>query len=150
MYSFDVVSRLSLGSIRDLNKAAFWLCEGQGEESTVSLLHRALKGKLGFGGILGDTEDEKKWVCLRYTGTNLSPDDIRQFIAVRKTLEANMNFAHLFPPGRIWWAVRNQSLHPSHQSPEVIGTGLRLYEVQKVEDVFTQIEFKGDMLRCVS
>lgn len=67
MYSFDVVSRLSLGSIRDLNKAAFWLCEGQGEESAVSLLRRALQGKLGFGGALEDTEDEKKWVSLTDT-----------------------------------------------------------------------------------
>lgn len=59
-----MVSRLSLGSIRDLNKAAFWLCEGQGEESPASLLRRALKGKLGFGSALEDTEDEKKWVSL--------------------------------------------------------------------------------------
>ncbi|KAF8590254.1 alpha/beta-hydrolase [Ramaria rubella] len=129
VYSFDVVSRLSLGSIRDLNKAAFWLCEGQGEASTASLLRRALKGKLGFGDAFDDTEDEKKW-----------------FVAVRKTLEANMTFAHLFPPGRVWWAVRNEALHPSHQTTNGIGPGLRLYEVRQVEDVFQQIEFKGDML----
>ena len=66
---------------------------------------------------------------------------------MRKTLEANMYFAYLFPPGRVWWAVRNESLHPSHQVNETIGTGLRLYEVQQVEDVFRQIEFRGDMLR---
>jgi sn1-specific diacylglycerol lipase len=63
VYSFDVVSRLSLGSIRDLNRAAYWLCEGEGEESTVSVLRRALKGKIGFGvGTASDTEDEKTWV----------------------------------------------------------------------------------------
>lgn len=61
-----------------------------------------------------------------------------------------MYFSHLFPPGRIWWAVRNESLHLSHQTHKTIGTGLRLFEVRQVEEVFRQIEFKGDMLRCVS
>jgi len=62
VYSFDVVSRLSLGSIRDLNRAAYWLCEGQGAESSVNVLRRALKGRMGFGGAATDTEDEKTWV----------------------------------------------------------------------------------------
>lgn len=73
-----------------------------------------------------------------------------KFVAVRKRLEDKMYYTHLFPPGRTWWAVRNESLHPSHQCHKAIGTGIRLYEVQKVEEVFRQIEFKGDMLRCVS
>jgi hypothetical protein len=60
-----------------------------------------------------------------------------------------MYFSHLFPPGRVWWAVRDEALHPSHQRSEGDGTGLRLYEVQQVEEVFRQIEFKGDMLRYV-
>lgn len=29
VYSHDVVSRLSLGSIRDMNRAAAWLCQAQ-------------------------------------------------------------------------------------------------------------------------
>jgi len=62
VYSYDFVSRLSLGSIRDLNKAAYWLCEGEGDASTVNILRWALQGKLGFGGIRPDTEDDKKWV----------------------------------------------------------------------------------------
>ncbi|KIJ32331.1 hypothetical protein M422DRAFT_35874 [Sphaerobolus stellatus SS14] len=128
VYSYDFVSRLSLGSIRDLNRAAYWLCEGEGEASTLNLLRRALQGKLGFGGAVPDTEDEKKW-----------------FIAVRKTLEANMHYTHLFPPGRVWWAVQNESMHPSHQLEDG-REGIRIFDVLHVEDAFRQIEFKGDML----
>lgn len=151
MYSSDVVSRLSLGSMRDLHKAAFWLCEGQGEASTISLLRRALGGKLGFGDGPGNSEEEVRWVSGSTLPRRYSPVHMTflfQFIAVRKTLEANMSSAHLFPPGKVWWAVRNESLHFSHQRAETCG-GLRLFEVHQVEQVFRQIEFKGDMLRCV-
>lgn len=135
-----------------MRKAAFWLCEGQGEAGTVGLLRRALKGKLGFGDVAENTEEEKKWVrsslCTLCAILKLNLHIfLGQFIAVRKTLEAKMSFAHLFPPGRLWWAVRDESLHPSHQSA---GGGLRLFEVHHVEQVFRQIEFKGDMLRFVS
>ena len=42
-----------------------------------------------------------------------------QFFAVRKTLEANMQMADLFPPGRVLWALRDGDLHPTHR----IGAG---------------------------
>src|ERR1700734_612534 len=83
-----------------------------------------------------------------------------QFIAVRKTLEANMHMTDLFPPGRVLWALRDSDLHPSHQKHETKGskssgdakeTGgqdkLRLFEVLDVEKVFSQIVFAKDMLR---
>jgi len=97
----------------------------------VRLLRRVLQGKIGFGEPVGNNEDEKKW-----------------FIAVRKTLEANMYFSNLFPPGKVWWALRNDALHPSHQRTGVgdSSSHLRLFEVHQVEHVFRQIEFKGDML----
>lgn len=57
-----------------------------------------------------------------------------------------MHYADMFPPGRVWWVLRNESLHPSHQI-EGGKEGLRVFEVIRVEDVFRQIEFKGDMLR---
>lgn len=135
--------------MRDMGKAVFWLCEGQGEAGTVGLLRRALKGKLGFGDVAGNTEEEKKWVRNFVVHVRFQNIPLEQFIAVRKTLEANMSFAHLFPPGRLWWAVRDESLHPSHQSAGPNG-GLRLFEVHHVEQVFRQIEFKGDMLRFIS
>lgn len=65
VYSLDVVSRLSLGSVRDMNRAAAWLCEanklstsGSGEEGYSAVTKRALKWRAGYG----DPEDPE-WVC---------------------------------------------------------------------------------------
>jgi len=71
---------------------------------------------------------------------------------MRKTLEANMLMADLFPPGRVLWAVRDCDLHPSHQSQQPNkdpDQTLRLFEVLDVEKVFSQIVFSRNMLRCV-
>lgn len=74
-----------------------------------------------------------------------------QFIALRKTLEANMHMADLFPPGRVLWALRDGDLDRSHRLG--VGTGralprdkVRLFEVVDVKQVFDQIIFARDML----
>ena len=75
-----------------------------------------------------------------------------QFLAVRKTLEANMHMTHLFPPGRVFWAMHDVDLHPSHRATPNVSCGrdkLRLFEVLDVEKIFTQIIFAKDMLRYV-
>lgn len=72
VYSYDAISRLSLGSMRDMNRAAYWLCEGTGEASTINLLRRALQGKFRLGGSKLDTEEEKKWVSPRIDSTGKS------------------------------------------------------------------------------
>jgi hypothetical protein len=62
VYSHDVVSRLSLGSIRDMNRAAAWLCKAQAEgrpEGYSGVTKRALKYNTGFG-----TADDPFWVSL--------------------------------------------------------------------------------------
>ncbi|GJE84830.1 lipase family protein [Phanerochaete sordida] len=131
VYSHDVVSRLSLGSVRDLRRAAAWLShaekEGRGE-GYGGVTGRALKAKTGFG-----KGDDPEW-----------------FLAMRKTLEANMRMAHLFPPGRVLWAIRDGDLDPSHRlatsSTERGGEKVRLFEVEDVEQVFNQIVFAKDML----
>ena len=89
--------------------------------------------------------DVIKTQSLIYTTTSL------QFLAVRKTLEANMQMADLFPPGRVFWALRDGDLHRAHR----IGAGsgrtspkdkVRLFEVVDVKKVFDQIIFARDML----
>jgi len=54
VYSYDVVSRLSLGSVRDMTSAASWLCDaderGNGEGYT-GIFRRALMQKAGYGDI---------------------------------------------------------------------------------------------------
>jgi sn1-specific diacylglycerol lipase len=72
---------------------------------------------------------------------------------MRKTLEANMQMANTFPPGRVLWAMRDSDLHPSHrlsaQRQNNGGDRLRLFEVLDAEKVFSQVIFARDMLRCV-
>jgi len=139
VYSHDVVSRLSLGSVRDVRNAAMWLCAANDEEQGYASVTRKARAWKAGGGNFG------------------APD---WFIAVRKTLEANMHMADLFPPGRVLWALRDNDLHPSHRlsmpkthqrkgskKEETEGKDkLRLFEVLDVEKVFSQIVFAKDML----
>ena len=70
-----------------------------------------------------------------------------QFIAMRKTLEANMQNGNMYPPGRVLWAMRDSDLHPSHRLARSIRPDkLRLFEVLDVEQVFSQLVFARDML----
>ncbi|KAH9483004.1 Diacylglycerol lipase-beta [Psilocybe cubensis] len=136
VYSHDIVSRLSLGSVRDLKNAAMWLCEaesGNAVEGWSAVTARAKKIKNGEG----------------------SQDDMDWLVSVRKTLEANMQNADMYPPGRVLWAMREGDLHPSHQLQQISedkGAArtdkgkLRLFEVLDVEKVFSQIVFARDML----
>ncbi|TFK88081.1 alpha/beta-hydrolase [Polyporus arcularius HHB13444] len=134
VYGHDIVSRLSLGSVRDLTRGAAWLCaaenrEGDKAEGYSSVTKKALKYKMGRG-----EEGDEEW-----------------FLAVRKTLEANMQMADLFPPGRVLWALRDGDLHRAHQLGPSSGRSspkekVRLFEVKDVKQVFGQIIFARDML----
>ncbi|KAG5341022.1 hypothetical protein C0989_012226 [Termitomyces sp. Mn162] len=135
VYSHDVVARLSLGSIRDLRNAASWLCEAENKhvgEGWTALTNRAKWWKAGSG----------------------SPDDPHWFVAVRKSLQANMQMSNMFPPGQVFWALRDSDLHPSHRSflestnHVRCADKLRLFEVLDVEKVFSQIVFAKDMLKA--
>ncbi|KAF9782122.1 alpha/beta-hydrolase [Thelephora terrestris] len=133
VYSNDVVSRLSLGSVRDMTSAASWLCDaderGKGEGYT-GILRRALMQKAGYG----------------------DSGSLDWFLSIRRTLEANMQMDRLYPPGRVLWAVSDNPNTPTHsqatsigESCDVIGN-VRLYEVLDVEKVFGQVVFARDML----
>ncbi|KAI0643609.1 alpha/beta-hydrolase [Trametes meyenii] len=134
VYSHDVVSRLSLGSVRDLTRAAVWLCaaenrEGDKGDGYSSVTKKALKWKMGRG-----EEGDEEW-----------------FLAMRKTLEANMQMADLFPPGRVFWALRDGDFHRAHRLGAGSGRSspkdkVRLFEVMDVKQVFGQIIFARDML----
>ncbi|KAF5346921.1 hypothetical protein D9758_010091 [Tetrapyrgos nigripes] len=136
VYSHDVVSRLSFGSMKDLRNAAAWLCEGEASGSSDS------GSKSGYSAV---TIRASRWK----SGTGRE-DDMDWFIAVRKTLEANMRQATTFPPGKVLWALRDGDMHPAHRiKVENTGMGvkkLRLFEVLDVEEVFGQIVFARDML----
>lgn len=61
VYSHDVVSRLSLGSIRDLKNAAMWLSEaheaGDGGEGWLAIMAHAKRWKEG-----SESQDDMDWV----------------------------------------------------------------------------------------
>jgi len=133
VYSYDVVSRLSLGSVRDMTSAASWLCDADERgncEGHTGIVRRALMQKAGYGDI----------GCLDW------------FLSIRRTLEANMQMDRLYPPGRVWWAIRDDSDTPTHTqvpSPSAscnISDNVRLYEVLDVEKIFGQVVFARDML----
>ncbi|EPQ59724.1 alpha/beta-hydrolase [Gloeophyllum trabeum ATCC 11539] len=124
VYSNDVVARLSLGSVRDITRAAAWLCDSR-DDGYASVTKRALKRKTGFG-----AEEDHEW-----------------FLSIRKTLEANMHMANMYPPGRVWWAVRDADLHPRNRRyTNKDRNRARLFEVLDAEKVFDQIIFARDML----
>lgn len=63
-----------------------------------------------------------------------------------------MHMAHLYPPGRVLWAIHDDCLHPNNRRfAEIAGDqgqkSLRLFEVMNVEKTFGQIIFARDMLR---
>jgi len=66
-----------------------------------------------------------------------------------------MQMDRLYPPGRVWWAISDDSdtpPHPQVPSPSTscnIPDKVRLYEVLDVERVFGQVVFARDMLRYV-
>ncbi|KAK0490446.1 hypothetical protein IW261DRAFT_1324961 [Armillaria novae-zelandiae] len=133
VYSHDIVSRLSIGTVKDLRNAAMWLCDANvaggalRESGYAAVTDRANKWKAGMG-----SQDDPDW-----------------FIAMRKTLEANMQQPKkMFPPGRLLWALRDSDLHPTHRSEESSSgpDKLRLFEVLDVEKTFSQILFAKDML----
>ncbi|PCH41649.1 alpha/beta-hydrolase [Wolfiporia cocos MD-104 SS10] len=135
VYGHDVVSRLSLGSVRDLTRAAAWLCKAEEVhgEGYSTVTKRALKWKTNIG-----KEGDEDW-----------------FLAMRKTLEANMQQTQLFPPGRVFWALRDGDLHPAHRIRDARGRlqksdrgeeKVRLFEVLEPERAFGQIVFARDML----
>ncbi|KAG8892341.1 hypothetical protein FRC00_012231 [Tulasnella sp. 408] len=148
IWSHDIVSRLSLGGVRDLKAVTSWLLHGEKfgpdhQEHVRNILRRI--GKLEFMEWLSPGSTEK--------------EDEDWFLSLRKTLEANMRHTNLFPPGRIFWAMRDNSFHPSLQRPDdpslhtasnpddsAAGDRLRVFEVENPEDVFNQVIFSMDML----
>ncbi|TEB29538.1 alpha/beta-hydrolase [Coprinellus micaceus] len=147
VYSNDIVSRLSLGSIRDLRNTAMWLCEA----------NEAQEGKSTGEGYSAISERARKWKAGKG-----SPGDMEWFVAMRKTLEANMQNCDMYPPGRVFWAIRDSDFHPTHrrckgqQQGEHSSSGstveggeadkLRLFEVLDVKEVFSQVVFAQNML----
>ncbi|KAH8550778.1 hypothetical protein BGW37DRAFT_520917 [Umbelopsis sp. PMI_123] len=77
VYSYDVITRLSLGSIRDLRTVVAWLTQDGGEnELSTSIITRAL---------------------------NSDTNAVNWMISLRTALEAKMQAEKLYPAGTVYW-----------------------------------------------
>ena len=138
-YSYDLVCRLSLGSIQDIRNGSAWLCyqdklAGHTDGSMNALMKRAFEYQSGR--LESPHKEEVE----------------NEFLVLRKTLEANMGNTHLFPPGKVLYALTGGD--DLLQSEEVEGRGKRqrLFRVKDdagaLRNVFGQIIFSRNMLSC--
>jgi sn1-specific diacylglycerol lipase len=74
VYSYDVVSRLSLGSIRDLTRACWWLCDGKDDENPNHIIRKALGIQGGLALLKGRhrTADDATFVGCSYCRYSVS------------------------------------------------------------------------------
>ncbi|KAM0789096.1 hypothetical protein ACM66B_003153 [Microbotryomycetes sp. NB124-2] len=139
VYSGDVISRFSLGHMRDVRSAATWLCYANSnpDVATENILSRIIAYKRG----------------------SLDTDPVRKreaeiwFTSLRSTLEANQGYADLFPPGDILWLTQPGDVKlpwdDEHSTPVPVNSRPRLFKVVgRPEVVFKQIQFSQTMLSC--
>ena len=139
-YSYDLVCRLSLGSIQDIRNCSAWLCyqdaqERHGQGSMNALMKRAFEYQSGRIDAPQKAQVEQ------------------EFLVLRKTLEANMNNTHLFPPGKVLYTLLSgDDLLPQNgNTPN--SNRQRLFRVKDndpaaLNNVFGQIIFSRNMLSC--
>ncbi|PWN47884.1 hypothetical protein IE53DRAFT_371080 [Violaceomyces palustris] len=156
-HSYDLVCRLSLGAVRDLRNAVAWLCyeDSEGAKRVGSsaaqnikmtkLMKKAFEhqaGRLGEGeGISTEGSEE--------TETKAGVE--RDFLIIRKTLEANMTSAHLFPPGNIFCSFSPGDLSTESNFEKGENSTIRLFKLKQdanLAHVFGQIIFSKSMLSC--
>lgn len=88
VYSHDVVSRLSLGSIRDLSRACWWLSDGKDDESCTSVIKRSwgLEISTGLGWFGKEGEKQKK------------RDEDKDFVSFHCTIRCGISLTVLAAP----------------------------------------------------
>lgn len=71
-----------------------------------------------------------------------------QFLALRKTLEAQMTCVHLYPAGEIYHAFERQDFSAIPPAGEGEDPKVILYRVRDIEADFEQVVFSSTMLSC--
>lgn len=162
-YSYDLVCRLSLGAILDIRNACAWLAYENNQQNVSSnasstgttnttstttpaglvhpirltnIMQRAFQHQSGR---MDSIEREKN---------ELEAD----FLALRKTLEANMRHVELYPPGVVLYSLSKEDLLPSlvrGETSNLSSKGQYLYRLNddaNRDEVFGQIIFSRGML----
>lgn len=182
VYSTDAVSRLSLGHILDLKTVSAWICHSealtrqerqqQQQQQQESASDSRASSSFPKAGIL---ENVRKYYGMKNQLlkqiNGVADGEMKELeqilIATRKTLEANLIHAELFPPGEIFWYIskgsdlkfpklplsssenkdikENSSLGDETLSNE---SGRLFKVIGDVEKVFNQMIFSREMLAC--
>ncbi|GAC76681.1 predicted lipase [Moesziomyces antarcticus T-34] len=136
-YSYDLVCRLSLGSIQDIRNGSAWLCyqdkmAAHGDGTMNALMKRAFEYQSGRMQEVASKETE------------------HEMLVLRKTLEANMHNTHLFPPGKVLYALTSGADLLAEEGET--HKKQRLFRVkddkEALKKVFGQIIFSRNMLSC--
>lgn len=155
--NYDLVCRLSLGSVLDVRNACAWLCY-EDNQTRLNPQHSSQEAENSDGPISSMappppfTLNRFTQKAFKHQANQLNQDDKESFelqtLVLRKTLEANMNQVHLFPPGTILVSFQSDgfktTIKDSNQDEK-----LKLFRVKDkadLSDVFGQIQFVSGML----
>lgn len=125
-YSYDLVCRLSLGSVLDIRNAAAWILWEDRQEQNRSSHNGPSSGfdpsnrstPLRVPALIKRAFEHQSGRLDPEPGTAIE-DDVKaqteqDFLALRTTLEANMRNVELYPPGQILYLFKDGELLQSH------------------------------------
>ncbi|KAN0066379.1 hypothetical protein ACQY0O_000473 [Thecaphora frezii] len=156
VYSYDFVTRLSLGAIQDIRNGCAWLCYEDAEAPRSSASNPEWGARAG--------PRKMSWLICKafeHQAGRLDPSDCEakrqteaDFLSLRKTLEANMHGTHLFPPGKVLYSMPGSDLqgYKGARLSEARRNRDRLFVIDEkagsLHNVFGQIVFSRNMLSC--
>lgn len=111
-YSYDLVCRLSLGAILDIRNACAWLAYENSQPSLNSPASNSNESTSGLAHPIRLTNImQRAFVHQSGRISGQSKGDLEaDFLALRKTLEANMNHVELYPPGVVLYSLSPQDI----------------------------------------
>jgi len=160
-YSYDLVCRLSLGAILDIRNACAWLAyeNSQPSDGTSTPSSNASNTATPSGlahpiRLTNIMQRAFQHQSGRLDATSRVKNELEaDFLALRKTLEANMQHVELYPPGVVLYSLDKTDLEPlssQHSSRSNLSSKnqylYRLNDDANRADVFGQIIFSRGML----
>ncbi|PWN36164.1 uncharacterized protein FA14DRAFT_146375 [Meira miltonrushii] len=148
-YSYDLVCRLSLGAILDIRNACAWLAYENSQPSTNSPASNSNESTSGLAHPIRLTNIMQRAFVHqsgRLSGQNKA-DLEADFLALRKTLEANMKHVELYPPGVVLYSLPPDDIADGIEPEQAkVQVRDRLQSGRLVGEVFDQIIHSRGML----
>lgn len=166
-YSYDLVCRLSLGSIQDIRNASAWILY-EDQQSRAGASAGGSSSSTDTNGLNPLRVPRLLTRAFEHQSGRMDNDPEgkarveQEFLALRRALEANMTNVELYPPGQVLYlfspddlaadaTATSPSPSPSRRRTTPRAFTLRRGEngkVGKVEDAFGQIIFSRRLLSC--